>query len=200
MKLFQFIAFAVILTVNAGAAPIFQDNFDGENGGVGQLNYNALAQWNVNQDSVDLIGNGLYDFYPGRGLFLDLDGTTGSAGNSQIATKVSFGPGNYNLSFFLGNNPGSGSTTNQLKVELGDWSAIYNTSNSIPAANINISFSTAVAGALTFTQFGPSDQQGSILDSVELTEVTKSAETPEPSSWAMLAAGAALVSVRRFRK
>ena len=200
MRLLKLFAFVVALSAAINAAPIFQDNFNTENGGVGQLNYTALSQWTINQDSVDLIGNGLYDFYPGQGLFLDLDGTTGGAGNSQIATKLSFGPGSYNLSFFLGNNPGSGSTTNQVKVEMGDWSATYNTSNSILPTTINVSFSTSVGGALTFSQFGPSDQQGSILDNVELTNLTKSAETPEPSTWAMLAAGAALVSVRRFRK
>lgn len=201
MKLLHILCLAAILSTIGTAAPIFSDNFDTENSGAGQLNYTTLTNWTVTQASVDLIGNGLYDFYPGQGLFLDLDGTTGNAGNGQIVSNPTFGPGTYQLTFFLGNNPGGGSTINQLKVELGDWNATYNTSNSIPAATINVTFTSTVGGALTFSQFGPGDQQGSILDNVELSTLGRSAEAPEPSTLMMLAAaGAALIGLSRFRK
>ena len=44
------------------AAILLTDNFDGENGGVGSLNYNSFANWNVTGGTVDLIGNGYFEF------------------------------------------------------------------------------------------------------------------------------------------
>ena len=62
------------------AAVIFSDNFDGENGGVGALNYAGFANFTVSNGSVDLIGNGYFDYLPGNGLYIDLDGSTSDAG------------------------------------------------------------------------------------------------------------------------
>ncbi|MEZ5560441.1 MAG: hypothetical protein R3E86_18090 [Pseudomonadales bacterium] len=59
---------AISLAGAANAAIIFSDNFDGENGGVGALNYNSFAHWTVLDGTVDLIGNGFFDFLPGNGL------------------------------------------------------------------------------------------------------------------------------------
>ena len=51
----------------ADAAVIFSDNFDGENGGVGALNYAGFANFTVSNGSVDLIGNGFFDYLPANG-------------------------------------------------------------------------------------------------------------------------------------
>ena len=77
------------------------DNFNTENGGVGALNYTGFANWDVNGGgTVDLIGNSSFDFYPGNGLYVDLDGSSSNAG--VLTTKSLFAPGNYALSFKLG--------------------------------------------------------------------------------------------------
>ena len=78
----------VLIGLAAGrvdAAVIFSDNFDGENGGVGALNYTGFANFSVSNGLVDLIGNGFFDFLPGNGLYVDLDGSTSDAG---VLTKV----------------------------------------------------------------------------------------------------------------
>ena len=43
---------------------------------------------------------------------------------------------------------------------------------------------TGVSGQLSFTDLGPSNQQGNLLDNVSVTT-----GVPEPSTWAMMLAG-----------
>lgn len=43
---------------------------------VGELNYVDFTDWDVVTNHVDLIGNGLFDFLPGNGLYVDLCGST----------------------------------------------------------------------------------------------------------------------------
>jgi len=43
---------------------------------------------------------------------------------------------------------------------------------------------TNVSGPLTFTELGPSDQQGNLIDNVVVTT-----GVPEPSTWAMMLLG-----------
>jgi hypothetical protein len=118
------------MSTTANAAVVFSDNFDAENGGAPVLGTTALTNFNVLLPNVDVIGTGpggsAYDFYPGQGLYLDLDGTTGAT-NAMIATKSIFGPGSYSLSFLVGNNPGGGGNANTLTVSLGDFSSSINT-------------------------------------------------------------------------
>lgn len=180
---------------------VFSDNFATENGGVPILGTQTLSKFNVLAGNVDLIGssNGQssYDFYPGHGLYLDLDGT-GCAGcnNATLATKQVFGPGSYSLSFLLGNNPGGGSTINTLAVSLGSFSQSFTTTNPMPFTPELLNFTTATGGSLMFVQGGPSDQQGSILGDITLTQ------TPEPSSYMLLGLailGTAVLQVRNRR-
>lgn len=96
------------------------DNFNGENGGVGVLNYGGFANWTVGSGTVDLIGNGFFDFYPGNGLYVDLYGSTSDAG-VLTSMALNLGPGTYTLQFVL-----AGSTrgdTNSVNVSLG---ALFN--------------------------------------------------------------------------
>ena len=65
---------------------MFQDNFDSENSLVAALNYNGFNNWSVS-GVVDLIGNSYFDFLPGNGMYLDMDGSNYAAGT--ITTKVS---------------------------------------------------------------------------------------------------------------
>ncbi|MDJ1174791.1 hypothetical protein [Roseofilum capinflatum] len=64
----------LVTTVPSASAQtiLLEDNFNSENVGVPKLNHFGLANWDVVDGSVDLIGNGYYDFFPGQGLFLDL--------------------------------------------------------------------------------------------------------------------------------
>ena len=68
----------VTLSASAIAAPaVFSDNFDANSVGL-----NAVpAGWSVTNGTVDIIGSGYFDFIPGSGKYIDLDGSTGKAGN-----------------------------------------------------------------------------------------------------------------------
>jgi hypothetical protein len=82
---------------------LFRDNFNGENGG----------------GTVDLIGNGFYDFYPGNGLYIDLDGSTTDSG--VLATKsgvLSLPAGTYTLSYELGGSQRCSDPSDSVVVAL----------------------------------------------------------------------------------
>jgi hypothetical protein len=54
---------------------LLQDGFDGENDGGPVLMYDDFAHWRVEGGTVDLVGAGSnWDFQPGNGLYVDLDG------------------------------------------------------------------------------------------------------------------------------
>jgi len=80
-KIFSIISAGFILAFTSHASVLYFDDFNAEHGGAGTLNFTGFSKgWAVTKGSVDLIGNGFYDFFPGNGLFIDLDGTTGHAG------------------------------------------------------------------------------------------------------------------------
>jgi hypothetical protein len=167
----------------ASADIIFQDNFNAENGGVGQLNYNSFANWNVNFGTVDLIGNGFFDFLPGNGLYVDLDGSTLDPG--VLSTKQSFDPGSYRLEFDLfGSRRGD---TNQVTVALDGWFETF-TLNSDDSLHVVREFDTTFTSPLAFANsplIGQGDNVGAILDNVTLTQI------PEPATLVLLGVGAA---------
>lgn len=156
----------------ATASVVFFDNFDGENGGAESLNYNGFANWNVTDGTVDLIGNGgVFDFYPGNGLYVDLDGSTLDSG--VFATNMSFGPGSYTLSFDLGGSARGSDET--VVVKFGDYTESFTLASSDPLATITRTFTTAIAGSLSFEVLS-NDNVGLILDNVQVQSV------PEPAS------------------
>ena len=134
--------------------------------------------------STDLIGTNFYDFYPGNGNYVDLDGSTGY-GNAptagQLESNTSFGPGTYTLTFDLGGNA-RGAAAQTTVISLGGYSDSITLASGDPLAAHSLTFSTT-GGNLFFTENGPSDQQGNILDNVSLTAV------PEPATWAMMLVG-----------
>ena len=93
----------VLSPINAQQV-LFEDNFDTENDGIGELSYDNLANWTILSGGIDLIGNGFWDAYPGNGLYLDLDGTYGSdrsqAKAGTIQTKEDFEKPNQWLSLY----------------------------------------------------------------------------------------------------
>ncbi|MCP3869864.1 MAG: hypothetical protein GY703_17580 [Gammaproteobacteria bacterium] len=76
------------LITSAAIITLLEDTFDTENSGNGQVNHTGLNHWNITDGSVDLLGNGFIDFYPGGGLYIDLDGTTGNA--ATLESKAIF--------------------------------------------------------------------------------------------------------------
>ena len=201
MKNMLAVFFAILLllmgTQMAFAAPILQDDFNTENGGSGVLNYTGFANWTVSKGTVDLIGNdGFFDFYPGNGLYVDLDGTSGEAG--LLSSKIIFAPGSYVVSFDLGGSQREGyDDGNVVDITMGisdfSTSITRNTNDPLQLFTYNVTITTA--GSLTFHNLG-GDNVGAILDNVTVSAV------PEPISLLLFGLGlVGLAGVRRkFKK
>ncbi|WP_017297419.1 PTPA-CTERM sorting domain-containing protein [Nodosilinea nodulosa] len=150
------------------AATIFSDNFDFENGGDGVLNFAGFSNWNVTDGTVDLIPvNGNFDFYPGNGLYVDLDGSTLNAG--VLTTKQAFGPGNYTFSFKLGGSTVLGNS-NQVTVSFGNFSEVFSLASADPLTTFTRSVSLTSLASLSFSN-GGGDNIGAILDDVNVSTV-----------------------------
>lgn len=188
----------------AGASPIFQDDFNGENAGHEALNYSSFSHWRVasGTGTVDLIGNGgTFDFLPGNGLYVDLDGSTGLAGLLE-STPISAPAGNYVLSFDLAGShrntiesvisffsneqaPAAKGPVSSLPLNLG-VTQILNITSSQGFQTYEVPFSLATLGSfnIAFQSLGGNgDNIGALLDNVSVTPV------PEPSTILLLASG-----------
>jgi len=151
------------------AAQIFTDDIDAENGGVGQLNYDAWANWNLVEGCVDLHGPGSLNPLPGNGVYIDMDGSCANAGTMETKTTFDLAVGDYTLEFLIaGNNQEAGADT--LDVSVGsvmserivlDWQA--------PLALMSYDFSVGsdTSGKIRLEHLG-GDEQGVLIDAVRL--------------------------------
>jgi len=185
---FAAVALAALLGGSAAFADtvILSDNFDAD--APAMLNWTGDATFVPTSPpgSVDLIGSPppFYDLLPGHGYYVDLDGTTGSGNNpaGQLSSVMTVGPGAYKLTFDLaGNNRGYPSQT--TTVGLGDFSTSLTPVNTSGFTTETYWFKTSTAGQLVFTDLGPSNQQGNLLDNITLASV------PEPATWGMMIIG-----------
>lgn len=192
MSLCNRIAVAVALMSAAGAAPagvLFSDNFDAENGGSGQLNYTAFANWSVSEGAVDLIGTGFIDILPGNGLYVDLDGTASDAAVFTSDT-INLPAGDFVLSFDLaGSQRGE---TNTVSVTFFGQALIVTLDSSAPFTTYTIPVSLAAPGAdsIVFDHQG-GDNFGLLLDRVEVRTI------PTPSALSAFGALGLLAGRRR---
>jgi hypothetical protein len=185
------------------AAVLFSDNFDST---PDQLNQFSFSNWTVTAGSVDVIGSSptpnFYDFYPGQGNYVDLNGSTGQFG--QLSSNTVFGPGKYTLSFFLGSSQGGagnvGPGPKTTTVTLGDFSQSITLASNFGPTLQSFTFTTT-GGNLVFTSVPDNGNLapyiGNILDNVQVSSV------PEASTWIMMLigfAGIGLITYRRTQK
>lgn len=182
-------AAALAVASAASGGIIFEDDFNAENGGIGTLNFNGFSKWSVSGGTVDLIGNGYYDFLPGQGMFLDLDGSTGSSGLLSTG-DFSLTAGTYNVSFSLAGNHRGGS--DNVTVSFGDWSQTFNLLATDPLAthSVDVNVPAPRLARLTFQNAG-GDNVGALLDDVRITSV------PSPVGGAVLGLLGASMALRR---
>lgn len=178
------LAASLALAASANASTVLSDNFNAAT--PDQLNWTGDSVFLPTSPpgTVDLIGaGGSFDFYPGNGSYLDLDGSSGSGNDpaGEITSILSFGPGTYTLSFLLGGNA-RGAPAQTTRIILGDFTTDITLGSADPLALHSFSFTTGTSGSLIFRELGPSDQQGNILDNVTLS-------VPEPATWAMMILG-----------
>lgn len=152
---------------------IFVDTFNSEPQGLGRT---VLSTWNVTSNTVDVVEETSPSApYPGQGRFLDMDGSP--AGNATIQTKTTFNliPGTYRLSFKIGqNNFGSGNNSLHFTVgsALNDSVAAPTplTGGMTPVVR-QFTVASPLSTRLIFTETGPVDAGGSILDDVKLVRL-----------------------------
>lgn len=178
----------------AGPTVIFHDNFDSENGGVGELNYTGFANWTVSSGTVDLIGNGFHDFLPGNGLYVDLDGSTHDAGVLAQSTPMTFEAGKtYSLTFNIAGNQRGGQDSVHISLGVGLLlSHVITLSSSDPFELQTYTFvGDGTTGSIIFENSG-GDNVGALLDEVTMSII------PLPSAAGLAGLGLlALASGRR---
>lgn len=177
-------AAAMLWAGQAGAAILLADGFDSE---TRSLNYTGFANWNVTAGSVDLIGTGFFDFYPGNGNYVDLAGSTNVGGTLASKQSFSVAPGGtFNLSFDLGGS--ARGNNNVVDIALaGVTLATLTLPSSAPLAQHAYSLTNSTGALMTGNLVFRNDTngtQGAILDNVVLTT-----SVPEPSTALLLTMG-----------
>jgi hypothetical protein len=190
---------SLLSSVTARAAVLLDDNFDGENGGVGVLNYSGLANFDVvnaaSGGAVDLIGNGFFDFYPGNGLYVDICGSASACG--VLATKQIFAPGNYTVTLEIAGNARA-AVPDAVNVNFGSFSASFPLTQFQIATEVESVTLSAPAQLQISDQGSIAANIGDILLSVKIESA--GIATPEPTSLALLAAGLLGIAALRRRR
>jgi hypothetical protein len=176
------------------ASPIFSDDFN--NYPADQLNWipPTSSGWIVSAGgTVDIHGvGGIYDFIPGNGSYVDLDGTSLSSG--LLSHNVNLvGNMTYTLSFDLaGSHRGSEETVN---VNFGSTSASYLLNSTAPFTTFTLNFTPGSDGSYSFSYLNEGgDNFGALLDNVSVSAI------PEPESYVMLLAGLGLMGFLARRR
>ena len=177
--------FAAVLLSAAGAAnaaTIFSDNFDTDVNGLNTVSF--VGGWSVANGTVDTIGSPppFFDLIPGNGHYIDLDGSTGDAGEFSKALLLTGGV-TYTASFDLaGSHRGD---RNIVDVAFGTTLNTYTLASADPLGNASLVFTPGATGlySLSFANRG-GDNVGALLDNVSVT-----AAVPEPSTYALMLAG-----------
>lgn len=150
-------------TGSAESGLVFFDDFDEDRQG---LSLTETKNFTVLAGNIDVIGPNFYDFYPGNGNYIDLDGTYVAGGSATFATKKSFPAGTYNLVVEMGQSPGE--SNNTVTIALGDASTSFKPSTA--ATSYSFPLVSTTGGPLSFTQ-PAGDNQGAILLTVKLYKV-----------------------------
>ena len=144
--------------------------------------------------SVDLVGPGYFPQLAYQGNSIDLDGSSGSNNDpsGMIQTVNALALGDYSVSFYLAGNMRN-APSQTTTVSLGTQSFTFTPANTDGYQLFSLLF-TNQSGFLSFSDSGPSNQQGNLLDSITVASV------PEPSTWAMMVLGFFGVGFLAYRR
>lgn len=171
---------AAVAATAANGQVLFHDSFDAQHQGQSALNIPALDGWTITGGTVDLIGNGNWDFYTGQGLYLDLDGSTNEP--ALLATNMVLSPRLYMLTFRLGGSQRGDENT--VRVRAGSVTQMFTAAANAPLTMFSVPFEVVPGGPaeVSFQNLG-GDNTGAILDEVTISAI------PEPAAAAILALG-----------
>lgn len=177
---------ALLCASAAQAATVFSDNFNGETDALNATSF--IGGWTVSGGTVDIIGpTGGYDFLPGNGYYIDLDGSSWSAGTFANSVAVTAGQ-TYTLSFSLAGNQ-RGYADDSVTVNFGTSSSVITRSSADGFTTFSLTYSALADGSAAFSFHNAGgDNVGALLDNVTIT-----AAVPEPTTYGMLLAGLGLV-------
>lgn len=184
---------ALALGAPVQATTVLSDTFDSY--ALGTSVTSLGTTWTVTgPGDVDVIGDGYFDFLPNNGRYIDLGGSNGALGT--LRSVQTFAAGNYVLSFSLAGTQRVAADT--TLISLGNWStsialptmAGFSTySFSFATNGGQLSFGESLQSAPSFYTPGQLANTGNLLDNVVLS----TAAVPEPSTWALMIAGFAVV-------
>jgi hypothetical protein len=194
MKLNTVCASAFLLGA-AAAAPaqvIFSDDFDANPTGLNT----TPSGWTVANGTVDTVGPGFFNFYPGNGAYIDLDGSTSDAGVLSRSFSLVAGA-TYTASFVLGGSTRGDS--NAVNVGFGSASDSFVLASSAAPASYALQFTPSADGSfsLAFANQG-GDNLGALLLSVRVESMA--AAIPEPQTYVLMMAGLAATALLARRR
>lgn len=190
-------ALALFALTAPASASIIPDQFNSENGGVGTLNYSGFADFTVTSGSVDLIGAGFYDNFPGNGLYVDMAGTTGQFG--ALTTNMVYAAGTYHVTLGLGGTIYNGISDGvSLDWGTGSWSSGDLAGLTSQTFNFDITLNSA--SAITIADFGHSGNANIGATLFGLTVERTQGAVPEPLTLSLMGAGLAGMGAFRRRR
>jgi hypothetical protein len=159
----------------------------------------------VASGTVDVIGNGFFEFLPGNGLYVDLDGSTKNAG-ILTSRAIAVTSGSYLLWFDLaGSRRGSTETTTVRVGSSANPTLFGSLVVTLPSSQAFTTYSIALDELPTSSDFRiqfentGGDNIGMLLDRVVLDHIVpQGSAVPEPSS-ILLGISAAGISVAAAR-
>lgn len=151
------------------ATVLFTDNFDTENGSNGVFNWTSFANWNVLGGCVDLHGNGFVDVQPGKGLYVDLDGSCDAGGTIETKTAFNLQPGSYILEYWIAGNQriDPSDTVNVSLGSLYQEQLVLRQRDRFELRTRNISVTSPTSARIRFENLG-GDGRGGLVDLVRL--------------------------------